>query len=476
MTPGAAQRPAADSQDTPPAPGTGTPPAIDITGLRVRLGGREVLRGVSLALAPGARVAVVGPNGAGKTTLLRAAAGLVRPRAGAVRFHGGAAGAAAASFGFLGHRPHVYPYLTARENLAFAARLYGLADAQQRIDASLHTVGLAADAERLPREYSRGMLQRLGLAAALLPEPAVVLLDEPDASLDRAGLRGLPAMLDALAPGAAVLFSTHDEHVARSLNARVVHMRRGRLDAPPAAAPAVEPAAAANPPARPRRGFAAAAAVLIAKDLRVEWRAREQAPTMLVFALLAALVFDMAFIAVLHTEAAAVAAGVLWASLVLAATLGGVRLFASEHDRGTLDGLLVAPIDPSSIYAAKLAVLTLETAFVGLVQLGFVSLLLNVPLLQGVTVGAVLLASAGMSAVVALQSALVVNARAREVLLPLLALPLSFPILLAGVGLTLGALQVTPDAAQGPWFGLLAAAGGVSLSLGVVLYPFAART
>ncbi len=452
-------------------------PAIAANDLVVRLGRRDILRGVSLSLAPGERLAVVGPNGAGKTTLLRALAGLLRPRRGQISLRGGRGPDDPASrrgLGVLGHRPHLYPHLTARENLAFAARLHGVPEAAERVRTALRTVGLTADANRLVRDYSSGMQQRLGLGVALLPEPDVLLLDEPDASLDEAGVRDLPAMLDSLAPRAAVLFSTHDERVAHALGARVARLKAGRLTGAQHEPPLDQPQRTDTRPRSP--GFARATWAMIAKDARVEWRAREQVPTLLLFTLLAAVVFDMAFIAVLGTQAASVAVGVLWTSVLLAATLGGTRLFATEYERGSLDGLLVAPIDPSSIYLAKFVALALETMFVGVAQLIFLSLLLNVSLFQALTVAAVVLAAAAISAVMALQSALVVSARAREMLMPLLAIPPAIPVLLAGVGITLGALEVTPAGQQGAWFGLLTVITVVFLSLGMVLYPHAART
>ncbi len=424
-------------------------------------------------------MAIVGPNGAGKTTLLRALAGLLRPRRGRVALRGSQSPedpAARGGVGFLGHRPPLYPHLTARENLAFAARLQGVPEGAERIQGALETVGLAADANRLVRHFSRGMQQRLGLALALLAQPDVVLLDEPDASLDSAGVDDLPGMLDALAPHAAVLFSTHDERVARALGARIVRLEAGRLtdetnQAPDRLPPTTRTHRRPSPPS-----FAPAVWAMIAKDARVEWRAREQVPTLLMFTLLAAVVFDMAFIAALGSEVAAVAVGVLWISVLLAATLAGTRLFATEHERGTLDGLLVAPVDPSGIYLAKFTLLALETAFVGVAQLVFLSLLLNVSLFQASTIGAVVLAAAAISAILALQSSLVVNARAREMLMPLLAIPPAVPVLLAGVGITLGALEVTPAGQQGAWFGLLAVVTVVFLALGSVLYPHAARS
>jgi heme ABC exporter ATP-binding subunit CcmA/heme exporter protein CcmB len=454
-----------------------TSPAIAANDLVVRLGQRNILRGLSLSLQPGERVAIVGPNGAGKTTLLRALAGLQRHHKGHITIRGGKGPEDPASrggLGFLGHRPPLYPHLTARENLGFAAQLHGVRNETERVRFALATVGLTADANRLVRDFSRGMQQRLGLALALLPEPDVVLLDEPDASLDAAGVRDLPLMLDALASRAAVLFSTHDERVAHALGARIVRLEAGRVTDAEGPSPVGQIGASASQTRPP--GFFRAVAVMTAKDARVEWRAREQVPTLLMFTLLAAVVFDMAFIAVLGSEVASVAVGVLWISVLLAATLGGTRLFATEFERGSLDGLLSAPIDPSGIYLAKFVLLAIETAFVGVAQLVFLSLLLNVSLFQAITVGAVILAAVAISAILSLQSSLVVSARAREMLMPLLAIPPAVPVLLAGVGITLGALEITPAGQQGAWFGLLAVIAVVFLALGTVLYPHAART
>ena len=431
-----------------------TAPAIAAYGVGVRLGQRNVLRGVSLALAPGERVAIVGPNGAGKTTLLRALAGLLRPRRGDICLRGGRGPEDPASrggLGFLGHRPPLYPHLTARENLTFAARLQGVPDASQRVQSSLETVGLSVDANRLVRDYSRGMQQRLGLAMALLPEPDVLLLDEPDASLDAAGVRDLPAMIDALAPRAALLFSTHDERVAHALGARIARLEAGRLTNDPHKPPAPKSQSIGTGPRPP--SFARAVWAMIAKDARVEWRAREQVPTLLMFTLLAAVVFDMAFIAALGSEVAAVAVGGRWVSVLLAATLAGTRLFASRvrarntgrtagRARGSERDLSRQVRTPGGGDGVRRRCAT-----------GVSEPALNVSLGQATTVGAVVLASGAISAVLALQSALVVSARAREMLMPLLAIPPSVPVLLAGVASRLERSRVTPAGQQGAWFG-----------------------
>ena len=135
-----------------------------------------------------------------------------------------------------------------------------------------------------------------------------------------------------------------------------------------------------------------------------------------------------------------------------------------------------APIDPSAIYVAKFTLMVIETLFIGIVQISFLSALMRVPLLQGTTLGLVALAASAISAVVTLQSSLIVNARARELLLPLLAIPLTIPIMLASVGATLSILNITPVAQQSQWMGLLGVSIAVFFTLGVLLYPHAART
>ena len=458
------------------------PAAVEVRDVWVRLGRRDVLRNVSLAVGQGERVAIIGPNGAGKTTLLRTVATLLRPSRGALQVAGhdmrGAAAAVRAASGYVGHQPHLYEQLTARENLSFLASLYHVHNRVARIDEVLDTVGLSADADRRVGEYSRGMQQRLALGAATLHRPAVLLLDEPDAGLDSAAVAMLPQTLDRLCPGAAVLFSTHDTSVAEALADRTVSISGGILTAEP-------PRPDLPPRTLPQREgvsgiaggeFFAAVWNLLRKDVKVEWRAREQLPTLVVFTLLLALVFDMAFVFPGADQAPHVAAAVLWSSLLLAVTLGGIRLFASEHDRGTLTRLRLAPIDPSAIFFGKWLLLVLQALLVGVVQLAALSVLLNLQLFQGGVVATLALAAAALAAVAALQSALVVDSRARELLMPLLAMPLSIPVMLASVGATLATVQGDPAAAQLPWLGLLGFMAAVFSSLAVVLYPFAAES
>jgi len=185
--------------------------AIALEGLERRFGDRPALRGVSVRVGEGQTLAVFGANGAGKTTLLRVLATLLRPHAGSVSVLGaslpGEAWKVRGRVGFVGHEPLLYPDLTARENLLFHARLHRVDSA--RADRLLREVGIDARAGDPVRELSRGMVQRLAAARAVLHDPAVLLLDEPRAGLDPAAAEHLEPLIGR-ASGRTRVLVTHD--------------------------------------------------------------------------------------------------------------------------------------------------------------------------------------------------------------------------------------------------------------------------
>lgn len=206
--------------------------AIEARGLEKRFGPVAALRGIDLAVPGGSLLAVLGPNGAGKSTLLRLLAGLARPSAGELRVAGGAVDrrAARARIGFIGHATMLYPALTARENLRFAARLYGVPDPGGRADRLLAEQDLVGAAHRPAAALSRGMAQRLAIARGLVHDPPVVLLDEPFTGLDRVGAGRLADRLRAVrAGGRTVVLVTHDLARAAELADAAVVLVRGRL-------------------------------------------------------------------------------------------------------------------------------------------------------------------------------------------------------------------------------------------------------
>jgi heme exporter protein A len=222
----------------PPAPSAQPAAAVELDGLTRRYGEREALGGVSLSLQEGQTLLVLGPNGAGKTTLLRVLATLLRPHAGLVRVLGSklpdTAWAVRGRIGLLGHEPLLYRELSARENLRFHARLHGVA--AERVEELLAAVGIAARAQEPLRTLSRGMVQRVAVARAVLHDPELLLLDEPRANLDPAGAELVEPLIGRESSRTRVLCS-HDPAADLAGADLVLGLRGGRpaLLASPAA-------------------------------------------------------------------------------------------------------------------------------------------------------------------------------------------------------------------------------------------------
>jgi heme exporter protein A len=208
---------------------------VQIRNVAKRYGSERALAGVTLDLAAGAMCAVLGHNGAGKTTLLGIVSTLVRPTGGTVVYRARGAVLADAAvrreIGMLAHASLCYADLSARENLALIAGLYDVDGSPRVLDAMLDRVGLEARArDRAARTYSRGMLQRLALARALLTRPSLLLLDEPFTGLDRDGALALGEQLGALRDGGAiVVVVTHDLEAIAGRTDHVAILRRGQL-------------------------------------------------------------------------------------------------------------------------------------------------------------------------------------------------------------------------------------------------------
>jgi heme ABC exporter ATP-binding subunit CcmA len=207
-------------------------PLVEAAGLEKHFGPVTALRGVDLAVPAGRLLAVLGPNGAGKSTLLRLLAGLSRPSAGRLRVGdaGGDRRAARGRVGYVGHATLLYPALSARENLRFAARLHGLADGRARAARLLAEQDLEAVADRPAASLSQGQSRRLAIARALVHDPALLLLDEPFAGLDRAAAARLAERLGALrAARRALVLVTHDLALAARLADEAIVLLRGRV-------------------------------------------------------------------------------------------------------------------------------------------------------------------------------------------------------------------------------------------------------
>ena len=174
----------------------------------------HAVRGVDLEVQPGEIFGYLGPNGAGKTTSMKMAMGLIQPTAGSIRVLGGdiVDPSIRRRIGYLPEHPFFYDYLTAFEILDFYGQLYELPRKvrRERIDSLLELVGLAHARDRTLRRFSKGMLQRVGIAQALIADPDLVILDEPLSGLDPMGRREVRNIIVSLREqGKTVFFSTH---------------------------------------------------------------------------------------------------------------------------------------------------------------------------------------------------------------------------------------------------------------------------
>ena len=210
------------------------PAAIELRGLTKRFGDALALDGVDLVVRPGVVFGFLGRNGAGKTTALRILSGLARPTAGTAHVLGHdverATDAVRARIGFLPDVPGFYPWMTAREYLEFAGRLFGLdpATLDARAAALLEMAGLASVATRVGG-FSRGMKQRLGIAQALINAPSLLMLDEPTSALDPIGRREVLEMVASLRGRTTVFFSTHILADVERVCDAVAILERGRV-------------------------------------------------------------------------------------------------------------------------------------------------------------------------------------------------------------------------------------------------------
>ena len=211
--------------------------AVEFQDIEKRYGVRYALRGVSLRIAAGECVALVGANGSGKTTLLKIAALLVRPSGGRLSFQesGGAHSlddplAVKQRIGMVAHHILLYDELTAAENLELFAKLYSLDRPKERAAAALEPAGLASRRDDPVRDFSRGMRQRLAIARALLPDPGLLLFDEPATGLDPAGQHWLGETLARIHnAGCTILMSTHGASEVHAIVTRAVRLAAGRL-------------------------------------------------------------------------------------------------------------------------------------------------------------------------------------------------------------------------------------------------------
>jgi len=502
---------------------------IEAQALIKSFGLRKALAGVDLHIIPGEFVVLVGPNGAGKTTLLRILATLSRPTSGTLRIAGldpiqnGAA--VRRQTGFLSHRSLLYDDLSAEQNLYFYARMYGIPNAQSRIDSLLEHVNLSARRHDLVRAYSRGMLQRLAVARAVLHRPALLLLDEPYTGLDPVAADGLTTLLTDLSDeGCTLILTTHNLESTITAGRRAIVLLQGRVAAD---VPAVDaetfsqlyrtlvetesqkpedksqksqvrshgsgvdkresslryqilnaehPKPRSKQPASgnqlPATDFFRQVWAIVSKDIAAELHTREIFNAMFVFAALAMFIFSFA-LDLRGAVARAAAPGVLWSTIAFAGTLGLSRSMAREQQTGGIEGLLLAPVERSAIFFGKALGNLVMMLAVELVLIPLATVMFDVPFSQSGVLLTVLLGTTGYAMVGTLLAAIAVNTRAREVMLPILLLPLVVPLLIAAVQTVSGLLDGATWAEVNSWTQLLVVYNLVITAISMVTFGYA---
>lgn len=207
--------------------------ALEVRELTRAFGVRKALDGVSFELPPGAFLSIFGPNGAGKTTLVKVLTTLLNPTAGVAKVLGldvvNDAVEMRKRIGLISHNPLLYPDLTAEENLLFFAEMYDVADPQARVSELLEAVELDHRRLDLTRTFSRGMLQRLSIARALLHHPEVLFLDEPYSGLDPHAMDILDGLIAQIRGEHTFVMISHDLDKGLELCSHALILARGRV-------------------------------------------------------------------------------------------------------------------------------------------------------------------------------------------------------------------------------------------------------
>lgn len=208
-------------------------PLVALRGVVKRYGHVTALKNLSFEIPEGSFTAIFGPNGAGKSTLLKILSNQTRPTQGEILYSGLPAkkltDAFRAKFGVISHQPFVYENLSARENLEFYASLYGVADAASRAAELLKKVDLYSRRDDPVRTFSRGMLQRVSIARALVHDPEMIFLDEPYTGLDSVASSSLTSILrEQLEGRKTILMVTHDLKTGLELASKVLIMKKGQ--------------------------------------------------------------------------------------------------------------------------------------------------------------------------------------------------------------------------------------------------------
>jgi heme exporter protein A len=207
---------------------------LELRNMTKLLGDKLVLRNITLTLEKGEILAVIGPNGAGKSTFFKCTVGLLQPTSGEILLDGKLvkknSGEVKQKIGFLGHESFLYNTLSPLENLKFYGKLYKVKDLDRKANDLLKEVGLYLFRDMPIRSFSRGMMQRLAIARVLLPDPEILMLDEPHTGLDQEAVALLNKIIKKKqASGTSILIISHDFEQVHTLADRVAVLRKGKI-------------------------------------------------------------------------------------------------------------------------------------------------------------------------------------------------------------------------------------------------------
>lgn len=207
---------------------------IEIKKLTKQADNKLILRGVDLSIKQGETVAILGPNGAGKSTLLKVLATLIKPTSGLVKINGLDLKKdhieVKKLFGYLPHSSLLYDHYTPLENLVFFGDLYGVKDVENRARQLVKEVGLSFFINEPVKNFSRGMIQRIAIARAIIHDPKIMLLDEPHTGLDQGAINILNnVVLSMKEKGCTTLMVTHDFKQAAEICDRIIILKNGKI-------------------------------------------------------------------------------------------------------------------------------------------------------------------------------------------------------------------------------------------------------
>ncbi|WNF22147.1 heme ABC exporter ATP-binding protein CcmA [Mesobacillus jeotgali] len=207
---------------------------LELRKMTKMLGDKLVLRNITLSLEKGEILAVIGPNGAGKSTFFKCTVGLLQPTSGEIFLDGELVKKNSPQvkqrIGFLGHESFLYNNLSPLENLKFYGKLYKVKNLESKSNALLKEVGLHLFRDMPIRSFSRGMMQRLAIARVLLPEPDILMLDEPHTGLDQEAVALLNSIIKSKRDsGTSILIISHDFEQVHALADRAAVLKKGKI-------------------------------------------------------------------------------------------------------------------------------------------------------------------------------------------------------------------------------------------------------